>query len=831
MANQDITIGISDVTVTSAKITITGNGSPQAGATYAVWYDDVSYALLDRDSARWYGGHVPITESEIIINGLQPGADYFVRVFEVDAGDSPNPGLTYDYSSEETLSTNETLENPRVSNPYCTAIPSDSAPGPGEQITESSTGIRIGSTYYNYGIGTVDSVAWTFEWTIGNSKAVQIYNGTSDYHDITDTDLPDLVAGTTISFTIRMQVTYTDTSVKTASVSGYTYVFQDASSSEDTAYVPSELLVEPTWQSMRPQLEKTEPDGPICYFAGSVRNNNHVGIGSTILQYTDSPTDALDQYYYTITSDSDAEFGSGSFVLDSDSNAPIIFAPNFDETDPTGQGIYGSTSVRFRARLERWKYNTHYPYVHNEYPTTIGPPYDISINAPHIATKTYIKADSAYSIMKFLTVGVNIPVLTNGSYSNMEPEYVVLKFTLPSDFEYTRGLIRSYVRLFARDARIDKSLTSTVFALACDEYGSILTGEDGEPAAFGSADIAFINYASHVVPVDNIVQYFINQGTSDIYIRLQLGATSTHIEHSGTDVTSDYGYVSFWGTPYGKEWGIEGDDGIINEDFDDNYAPHLAIFQVAGKIGEVDEIKTRITTVSTVPLNRQRYEYQRWNGIRMVDDVHDLVASYANNIQWHQTNTASRPSQPPGYDKFVPVYFVLRWGGFWGHILQQSMTINNMSELTENLGINELEEGLIYTGHYGLSFNTVGAILHYTYEESSTEEVSYLYDFIDRSTGRYDDFDSLGRRNTETIEQGGVSSGVNPGNTMHYYYTIVQHGIWGISTWSDEDWRNAFLSRYGYNMIDRPTVDSNTLTFLGSQINQDTVRDIVAGKK
>ena len=182
MSNKDIILSISNETVTSVKITIDSNLTPQAGATYSVWYDDCSYVDdEDRDGYKWYGGHIPITDSEIVINGLLPNVEYFLRVFEVDPGNAQSPGLLYDYSDESSFTTNATLQNPRLTNPYCTTIPSDNGPGPGNQITESTTSIRIGTTYYSYGIGAVDRVERQYEWKICGSKAIQIVSDTLEY--------------------------------------------------------------------------------------------------------------------------------------------------------------------------------------------------------------------------------------------------------------------------------------------------------------------------------------------------------------------------------------------------------------------------------------------------------------------------------------------------------------------------------------------------------------------------------------------------------------------------------------------------------------------------
>ena len=384
------------------------------------------------------------------------------------------------------------------------------------------------------------------------------------------------------------------------------------------------------------------------------------------------------------------------------------------------------------------------------------------------------------------------------------------------------------VRLFARESRIDKTLTSTVFAMACDEAGEILTGDDGNPIAFSSAEIALINYVSHTVPVEPIIDYFVGQGETDIYIRLQLGAAFVQTEHSGTDVIGDSGYVSFWSAEYGKEWAIEvqsGDITITETYFDDSYAPSLEIYQTGKEVEEDDALNTRIFASSPVPLTTEVYEYQRWNGVRMVDDIHDLVASYSNTLSWNVVNFLA-PPQPVGLDYFKPVYFVLRWGGFRNHALQPGLVINGKSELTENLGLNELEEGLIYTGNYPLTFITVGAVFQEGFvSRGSTRTLT----FTDRSTGRYEDFDPLGVRNTESIEQGGVPSGIYPGEEMHYYYRILQHGIWGIEAWPAEEWINSFKSNYGLTMKEIPQITEGSIIFSGSQIDQDKIRRIVSG--
>ena len=819
MSDKDIEISVSEVTVTSSKVTVGFDGSPSAGATYSLWYDDVSYADETRDRYKWHGGHVEIVTTEIVVSGLKPGTTYYIRVFEVNPGNPQEPNTIYDYSEELSFTTNKTLVYPRLSNAYCTETPA-SGPGPGDQVNENSTSMRIGCMHQSYGTGTVADVAYEFSWSFGGG--IQTSTGDLPYYDTSD--MPELTAGDTIEYEIFMTVTYDDASIRTASIQGYTFVFKELEDTGDVAYVPAELFVQSIWQSMRPEYEKTFPDGPIVYFSGIVRNNNGSGIGNAIVTYTQDPTEESDKWFYVVTSNQDAELGTGTFVIDSDVNAPLIYAPEFLPSNPPG--MYDSMSVRFAVRLERWKYNTHYPYVHDSMPGAIGPPI-IAIMPSHICTKESIKASSACSKLKFKESNNIVPVLSNDAYANIEPEYLLLHFDI-SELELGRGIVRAFVRLFARESRIDKTLTSTVFAMACDEAGEILTGDDGNPIAFSSAEIALINYVSHTVPVEPIIDYFVGQGETDIYIRLQLGAAFVQTEHSGTDVIGDSGYVSFWSAEYGKEWAIEvqsGDITITETYFDDSYAPSLEIYQTGKEVEEDDALNTRIFASSPVPLTTEVYEYQRWNGVRMVDDIHDLVASYSNTLSWNVVNFLA-PPQPVGLDYFKPVYFVLRWGGFRNHALQPGLVINGKSELTENLGLNELEEGLIYTGNYPLTFITVGAVFQEGFvSRGSTRTLT----FTDRSTGRYEDFDPLGVRNTESIEQGGVPSGIYPGEEMHYYYRILQHGIWGIEAWPAEEWINSFKSNYGLTMKEIPQITEGSIIFSGSQIDQDKIRRIVSG--
>lgn len=850
MASKDLTIVVSNETVTSAKVTITG--SPAANANWAVWYQDVSYTDANRDGYKWFGGMVdPLVSTEIICTWLKPDTTYYVRAFEIPSGGTVTPSLAYDYSDESSFNTNATLSKPRISGHYCTNTPEVATTGPGEQVDTDSTSIRIGVTYTHPGGSDWLSYKYIFKWNLQGSNTTESYTGGSNtpttlgyppYHDFTVSDLPE---GSIINYYIILIVTLNDghNTEVIASTSGYTYVFP---SNKGDAQVPAELLVESVWEEMR-QGDGRGISGPVCYYAGTIRNINHVGISKAILKYsyrliTDQEI-PLDRMYYTITERAVADETPGRFVLDSDSNMPIIYAPK--NIDGNISIKHDSMVVQFTTPTSRWQYNEVFSTTEEPGPHLTSV-IKSGIYPDHRASRSNISSDLAYTVMRFNQgIGNDKVVLGNSTIGQYEPEYLVLKFTLPTAYEEYGGLIRAAVKLCSNLAYIDKSLTATVFAMACDSDGAIIESsvDSNEPAAFSSSEIALIPGVCHTIPVEPIVQYFRSQGETDIYIRLQLGSAYTHTEHSGSEVHFDNGYISCWGTR-GKEHMIYDPDApdpsgggggswVLVTDI--QYAPQLEIFQTDNTHRFQHKAPaTILNEILSVALTRQQYEYITWNGIREVEDTHKLVNSYCNRLVWTQDNNELIIPPRPSYIrsdnyKFIPMYIVLRYGGFNKHILQPGMIINNMTNLTENLGINEMIPGTVYAGEFPLTCNVVGVLLNIG-EITQLTGSSYIY--TDKSTGRLSDFDELGVRMTDTELEGGVTAGVYPGNTLHYYYYIIQSGIWGENVVGNEVdyWTNLFIEKYGINPKDRPEiVDINNLIFRGSQINQEEIYRLIIG--
>ena len=171
-----------------------------------------------------------------------------------------------------------------------------------------------------------------------------------------------------------------------------------------------------------------------------------------------------------------------------------------------------------------------------------------------------------------------------------------------------------------------------------------------------------------------------------------------------------------------------------------------------------------------------------------------------------------------------PTYLILRFGGFWDHDLQEGMAINGMIDLTENLGVNELIPGLLYTGDYPNSFICIGGFIP-DYIEPYTGWEGETYTFVDKNSGRFGDFDDDGVRQT-TVS--GVSAGVDPGETLHYYYVVVQHGIWASV---EADWEILFSRTYGSTPNETAKQERNLFLFDGHQIDQQRIRDLVAGTR
>jgi hypothetical protein len=853
MASQDLTLVISEQTVTSAKVTI--SGTPAGSALWAIWYEDVSYTDANRDGYSWFGGVIdPLVTTNITVRWLKPGTTYYVRAYEIPSGGSITPSLAYDYSAESSFNTNDTLSKPRISGQYCTDTPTTATTGPGEQVDTDSTSIRVGVTYTHPGGAAWLSYKYIFTWSLEGSNTTETYTSGSNtpsslsyppYHDFTVSNLPE---GGIINYTVALAVVLDDGSGTEVVgwAEGYIYVFP---ATKGDAQTPSEILVEPIWEEQRPG-DGQGVAGPICYFAGTVRNINHVGISKSILKYSyrfateqDTP---LDRMYYTITEHVDTNMTPGRFILDSDSNMPIIYAPKEDGVSTTTKA--DTLVVNFTTPTDRWQYNevattTEDPGPHLTSVVKSG------IFPDHRARRSEVIADEAFTVMRFgQGSGADKVVLSNSTVGQYEPEYLVLKFTLPTNYHSYSGLIRAAVKLCSNLAYIDKSLTSTVFAMACTSAGAIVPSsvDSNEPAAFSSTEIALIPGVCHAIPVERIIQYFLSQGETTVYIRLQLGSAYTHTEHSGSEVTFDTGYISCWGTR-GKEYMVfdpdapdpsGGGGGAWELVVDDNYAPRLELFQTDNthRFGDAAPA-THLTNISSVPLTRQQYEYISWNGIREVTESHKLVNSYANTLTWNQDNEELIITPRPSYVSragmiFQPLYVVLRYGGYWGHVLQPGLIINGMTNMTENLGINEMIPGMVYGGEYPLTCNIVGAILDIAPVVATT---GTSYTFIDKSTGRLSDFDELGVRMTETESEGGVTSGIYPGEQLHYYYYVIQAGIWGEDVSNDPQsyWKNLFLEKYGVSPVDQPDIDSSgtLLTFRGSQINQEEMRKLIIGAK
>lgn len=849
---QDLTITISEQTVTSIKISI--SGTPAGGAQWALWYQDVSYIDGSRDGYSWFGGITdPFVTTDITVRWLKPGTTYYIRAFEIPAGDPITANLSYDYSAESSFNTNTALAKPRISGQYCTTAPASASTGPGEQVDTDTTSMRVGVSYTHPGGAVWLSYSYTFTWSLEGSNTTgtytsgsNIYEGSLTYPPYYDFTVSSLPKGSVINYTIALNVILDDGNETEATgwTQGYTYVFPVI---KGDAQAPTEILVESIWEEMR-SGDGEGVAGPICYFAGTVRNINHVGVSKSILKYSyrlnGQQSVPLDRMYYAITEKTGTDLTPGRFVLDSDSNMPIIYAPKEDGTSTT---ISTNTMiVDFTVPTERWQYN--------EVASTteeVGPHLTSiiksGIHPTHRARRSETIADEAFSVMKFSQgTGSDKIILGNATIGQYEPEYLVLKFTLPTAFDSYSGLIRAAVKICSNLAYIDKSLTSTVFAMACTSTGEIVasTSDANEPAAFSSAEIALVPGVCHAIPVESIVQYFLSQEDTTIYIRLQLGSAFEHTEHSGSEITFDTGYISCWGR-YGKESMVfnpdapdpsGGGNGNWELVIDDNYAPRLEIFQTDNTHRFEDAAPaTFLSDILSVTLTRQQYEYISWNGIRETEENHKLVSSYSNNLKWTQDNNELIIPPRPSYideanKRYQPLYIILRYGGYHGHVMQPGMIINNMTNMTENLGINEMIPGMVYSADHKLTCNIVGAILDI---RSGIITSSSTYTFIDRSTGRLSDFDELGIRMTETESEGGVTAGINPGEQLHYYYYLIQSGLWGEEVSSDVKlyWKDLFIKKYGINPTDDPEYDSSNtvLTFRGSQINQEEIRKLIKG--
>ena len=202
--SQDLTLVISEQTVTSAKITI--SGSPAGSTQWAIWYQDVSYIDSNRDGYSWFGGITdPFVTTSITVRWLKPGTTYYVRAFEIPSGGSITPSLAYDYSAESSFNTNATLSKPRISGQYCTTTPVAPSVALGEQVDTDTTSIRTGVSYTYPGGAAWLSYKYIFTWSLEGSNNTETYTSGSNlyggtltyppYHDFTVSNLPSEARG------------------------------------------------------------------------------------------------------------------------------------------------------------------------------------------------------------------------------------------------------------------------------------------------------------------------------------------------------------------------------------------------------------------------------------------------------------------------------------------------------------------------------------------------------------------------------------------------------------------------------------------------------------
>jgi hypothetical protein len=805
---KDITITLDSHTVTTAIITILTDPDVQGDSQYGIWYDFASWNDERRVGYKYFGGHCAVSAlpQDLDTGGLRPNTTYYMRVFEIKSGSPMAPLESQHYSNEIVFTTNETVSSPRIHGHFCSETPTDTA-RQGPQVTNESTSIRIGATNVDLGIDGTSINKVTCLWWLENSNTIGslikedgISDDTEPYNDFSVSDLP---IGHIINYKIEVEVNQGAGGTITTFVEGYTHIFSEE---KGDALIPAEIIAQEAWASMRPGVVKITADGPICYFAGTVRNNSLVGIPNAIVKYG-IRTDPVDKLFYVITESGAGEGQVGTFIVDGE-HSPIM-ATSFDT----------SLDLVFTSPMARWNHNEQYDEDNATHVNTY-----INLWPSHKCKNTSIVATSAQSTLKF-NQGIHpLPVLCNNSYSNFEPDHILLRFDLDDGFDYRSGIIRSYIKLYSNNARIDKSLQSTVFVMACDSSGDILVDSNNEPVAFNSTHIAMIGSVVHTIPVENIIQYYLDRDSQNpIYIRLQLGSSFEQDEHSGPETEGDTGYVDFWEI-YGKLYQDENSTWL----HDVSYAPTLEIFHTenfqhvstANGLPSVD-----ITDINSIPFIYQSYEFSKWNGINFIDDIHDLVSSYMNTISFTQNSGIQKILQPDTIDsEWRPVYLILRFGGFWEHSLQEGMAINGMIDLTENLGINELIPGLLYTGDYPSSFICVGGFIpDYTEPITGWDSESYVY--IDKNSGRFGDFNDDGVRQTTVT---GVSSGVDAGETLHYYYSIVQHGIWASP---GADWEILFSRAYGSTSNETSRQENGLFIFDGHQIDQQRIRQLVAGTR
>ncbi len=808
-SQKDITIALDNATVTTATITVSVDTDVVGTSVYGIWYDVASWDDDERTGYKWYGGKYGVSAlpQDLDVGGLRPGVEYYLRVFEVEEDQSGGPLESQHYSNEIVFTTETISSTPRIHSHFCSSTPTDSS-RQGTQVTDTTTSIRIGSQHVELGTNGTSIHKVTCKWWLENSNTINVSikeegvsTDTEPYCDFPN--ISDLPIGHIINYRIDVEVNQSGGGILSTFVEGYTHVF---SAIKGDALIPAEIYVEEAWTSMRPGIVKSTADGPICYFAGTVRNNSLIGIPQAIVKYGNI-TDPVDKLFYVITESGNGENKSGTFVIDGE-YSPIV-ATDFSE----------SMDLIFSSPMTRWNYNEIYdennvPYV-NSY---------ISLWPSHKCKLTSTPATIAESHMKFNAGSHPLPVLCNESYSNFEPDYILFRFDLDEDFDYHSGVVRAYIKLYANNARIDKTLTSTVLALACEPSGNTLVDTFGEPLAFNSTQLAMIGSTVHTIPVENIIQHYININyRGPIYIRLQLGSSYDYSEHCGAEVEGDIGYIDFWEI-YGKLY--QDDDNNWCNDL--TYAPSLEIYQT----DNFDHVNTSdglpaidITTIASSPFIYQSYEFSKWNGIKFIDDIHDLVSSYSNKIDFTQEEGIQKILEPPIINPvWRPTYLILRFGGFWEHDLQEGLSINGMIDTTENLGINELIPGLLYTGNYPNSFICVGGFIP-NYDEPYTGWEGESYTFIDRNSGQFGDFNDDGVRQTTVT---GVASGINPGETLHYYYVIVQHGIWATS---GADWEILFSRTYGITSNETAREEGNILVFDGQQIDQERIRSLISGTR
>ena len=806
---KDITISLDNSTVTTATISVDADPSVVGTSVYGVWYDLASWSDTKRVGYKWYGGSYDVSAlpQELDIGGLRPGVTYYIRVFEIPAADPMAPLESQDYSNEITFTTNETVSSPRIHGHFCSEAPTDTS-RQGSQVTNTTSIIRVGATNVDLGLDGTSIHKITTLWWLENSNTIStlikeegVSANMEPYNDFPNSD--NLPIGHIINYKIEVEVNQGAGGTLTTFVEGYTHVFSEA---KGDTLIPAEIMAQEAWTSMRPGVVKTTADGPICYFAGTVRNNSHIGIPEAIVKYGNR-TDPVDKLFYVITESGAGDGQAGTFIVDGE-HSPVM-ATSFDT----------SLDMIFTSPMARWNYNE----IYDEDNATHINAY-VTLWPSHKCKNTSIEAFSVYSNLRFDQGTHPLPVLCNESYSNFEPDHIVLRFDLDSDFNYRSGIVRAYIKLYSNNARVDKSFQSTVLAMACDPVGDILVDSNNEPLAFNSTKIAMVGGVAHTIPVENILQYWLDRDTQGpVYIRLQLGASFDQDEHSGPDIEGDIGYVDFWEI-YGKLY--QDEDDVWQ--YDTSYAPSLEIFQTDNfQHVETDSgfPAVDITDIGSSPFVYQSYEYSKWNGVKFIDDIHSLVSSYMNTINITQEDGIQKVQEPQTINPvWRPTYLILRFGGFWDHDLQEGMAINGMIDLTENLGVNELIPGLLYTGDYPNSFICIGGFIP-DYIEPYTGWEGETYTFVDKNSGRFGDFDDDGVRQT-TVS--GVSAGVDPGETLHYYYVVVQHGIWASV---EADWEILFSRTYGSTPNETAKQERNLFLFDGHQIDQQRIRDLVAGTR